>query len=1303
MGMAGPHVAVAAIACFCRLIGPPLYVHVDAAESARGTAARHRCLQAGDVIPGSVPRRRAGSIRPISRSQRPRPSERVVEAKRVGPGGNPYSGPTAKEATLGFACLLACGRHNVAVRDIAQLRRLTVHDAQSRATASALWPWLAQLQARVDAGEALAVQCGCEGVAQGTHCHCQVICAHVEQQLDIAEDVAQGPPPDPVCSATAEVVGLDLEPAKLSKWYLGGAAVWIGIGMSATLLVTWVPMAKAAVLLQLTNLVLDELCTVAVYRSYVGALQDTIKATGGGWYRMHGMFAPLREDAELGQGPATIVRLRKQMKARLLHWLRILANRPGASMVAAVGPVPLAPDALIWEIGGDAAREGLRREGLGAFWYGIWWCVPLTSIDGLAALHITCLELIEIGLGVVIVGPFLDGAQRVRAVSDALAAVLTIRARKDTGALARDVRASALVAAHEVIMKRPEWIALHEPVVRLEVAQNYGETLLLHDAASRHNEGVIEDVCKSIGIIPRRLDPLPPRAQEYLRDVVAAACDAQRAASELVERVDTADPVIDRGPLPYGEETIRHVLQRLLERLCGMHSRGAESVRREEPEPPLISLVSSDLWAPRVPTPVAFVCTEPSLSLAGPSVRRGPETLSGTRRVAGTWAPRALAPAMHYGGLPLAAGERGTKRGPETILVQEAGVRAQARAARLAAPCLREGSSTSAGVVLDPRVVRGPAAPAACVKAVRASGAPSLATALQSARERLTTAAAKPVLALASRRESDQLQEVRELMVERSMQSLALNEDGLGVTGQVDDMLRGLLAAAHRAFERRFAKGTNKQDTSYWSMWCEWCRLLGTPPLRSNAAANSGGVAHLHQREVAIALGAFMSWVLDNPQFKISSMLQRLRGVARRHKSVGLTFVSLSMVVMAAEGLIQAQIDTHGADSLLPKSKEPLTFGEISAMLLLPEGTAIGNGADAITVGDINLEWQGVRTWIALLCTGGFRKEAVALGPEECAGPRKLTLLHSITYRRDGVVHRAPTLALLLTLAALGTVVYITPCPCKNDPKGDKFGNSPVPSAWHPTRTICFAREIIRYELMRRVAAGDRRTAPLILGPRATSWSKARLDHFFKGLLALIVSKERAKQLSIHSFRVWLACSLLAAGATPEQIMLLLRWSSDAARKLYARVGERVQISFLNTACDVPLDSVRSHTLFASAGAAAGDDGIHTSTSTSTPMSASTSTAGTASAGAAVMGELPNATQKEAADAVETALRLISSAHAWRGATPSAVELPCSIDDDEEHRRLQEAVPLLRIEAARADARMMSDANGEADASDDDA
>ena len=232
-----------------------------------------------------------------------------------------------------------------------------------------------------------------------------------------------------------------------------------------------------------------------------------------------------------------------------------------------------------------------------------------------------------------------------------------------------------------------------------------------------------------------------------------------------------------------------------------------------------------------------------------------------------------------------------------------------------------------------------------------------------------------------------------------------------------------------------------------------------------------------------------MSWVSLNPQYKISSMLQRLRGVARRHKSVGLTFVSLSMVVMASEGLIQEHIDAHGPDSLLPKSKEPLEYAEISAMLQLPDGTIVGSGADAITVGD-NLEWQGVRVWIALFCTGGFRKEAVALGPGERVGPRKLTL-HNVTYRRDGVIYRAPTLALLLLLMQLGTLAYITPPPCKNDPKGDKFGNSPIPSAWHPTRRICFAREILRYELMRRVAAGERRASPMVLSPGGSSCGRS--------------------------------------------------------------------------------------------------------------------------------------------------------------------------------------------------------------------
>lgn len=101
-----------------------------------------------------------------------------------------------------------------------------------------------------------------------------------------------------------------------------------------------------------------------------------------------------------------------------------------------------------------------------------------------------------------------------------------------------------------------------------------------------------------------------------------------------------------------------------------------------------------------------------------------------------------------------------------------------------------------------------------------------------------------------------------------------------------------------------------------------------------------------------------------------------------------------------------------------------------------------------------------------------------------------------------------------------------------------------------------------------------RKQCPLVVGPGERSWGKAALDILFEELSLHFASTKRARQLSVHSsFRVWLACALLAAGATPDEIMLLLRWSTDAAHELHARLGERVQASLLDAACDCSLDT----------------------------------------------------------------------------------------------------------------------------------
>lgn len=515
------------------------------------------------------------------------------------------------------------------------------------------------------------------------------------------------------------------------------------------------------------------------------------------------------------------------------------------------------------------------------------------------------------------------------------------------------------------------------------------------------------------------------------------------------------------------------------------------------------------------------------------------------------------------------------------------------------------------------------------------------------ARAEIAAADAPPRPLCAHRVVRDELDDVRRLLVERSLSNLRCNEDGLGVTGEADELLRGLLLAARQACERRFASSTRRLDSSYWRFWRDFCALVGTPPLRTNSAANSGAVPHLHEREVALALGAFIAFVADNPAFKVDSMLARLRGVARKHRAIGLSFVSLATVVSAAAGLVQEHIDVHGADSLLPKSKEPFTHGEIDAMLALPDGVIVAG----VVVGD-NLPWQGIRTLICLFCTMGCRKEAVALGPGERMGPPKLSLWH-LTWRLGGVILRSPILAQLRAIT-WGNTTHITPCPCKNDPTGLKFGNSPVPSAWHPTRRVCFSREMARYEVMRRVSEAQRRSAPLILDSSGGCWTKVGLDKFFKCLFRTVATDERARQLSVHSFRVWLACALLAAGATPEQIMLLLRWSSDAARQLYARMGDRAQISLLDAAAECPLDTVRAHSLHAASAAAAAPRGVADA-------------------------------QQLAAHAVSEAMRLLQAAQLHSGPLPRPSELPAAVDDDDAVRRVHEDLDSLHACAARVD------------------
>lgn len=130
--------------------------------------------------------------------------------------------------------------------------------------------------------------------------------------------------------------------------------------------------------------------------------------------------------------------------------------------------------------------------------------------------------------------------------------------------------------------------------------------------------------------------------------------------------------------------------------------------------------------------------------------------------------------------------------------------------------------------------------------------------------------------------------------------------------------------------------------------------------------------------------------------------------------------------------------------------------------------------------------------------------------------------------------------------------------------------------------------------------------------------------------------------------------------------MLLLRWSPDATRKLYARLGERVQASLLNTRRGVRLPAGHSA-------------GAHSPRDRNGGGRASYLGQGQPRAG--ISGSSIVAYRK---------------AHAASGALSAATDLPCTIDDNDDVRRVRESMDTLRKSAQRADrAQSLGEASGE--------
>ena len=89
------------------------------------------------------------------------------------------------------------------------------------------------------------------------------------------------------------------------------------------------------------------------------------------------------------------------------------------------------------------------------------------------------------------------------------------------------------------------------------------------------------------------------------------------------------------------------------------------------------------------------------------------------------------------------------------------------------------------------------------------------------------------------------------------------------------------------------------------------------------------------------------------------------------------------------------------------------------------------------------------------------------------------------------------------------------------------------------------------------------------------------LDALLKKMLLTFMTATEAANYSWHSARIYLACALLAAGASHGQIQALCRWVSEQSLHIYARLNETTYAYWVDKAMKARVDSSRTTMLMA--------------------------------------------------------------------------------------------------------------------------
>ena len=380
-------------------------------------------------------------------------------------------------------------------------------------------------------------------------------------------------------------------------------------------------------------------------------------------------------------------------------------------------------------------------------------------------------------------------------------------------------------------------------------------------------------------------------------------------------------------------------------------------------------------------------------------------------------------------------------------------------------------------------------------------------------------------------------------------------------------MLYAMADAVADTLSHSYAESTRSKQAGHMKKWANVCRYFDTPVWRTDRAANCGADPNGHVNECVLQAFALLAFYVDmeprahadahvgpDPQ----SSMNCLRGVHRSHEEKGITMASTKFASKVLKGLMRKYVKNCGIRSV--RRKKPLTNAKINAMLNTPQGASL----HGVTVDHHSYAWAATAAWVSTLAEDGDRKDEIAKAskntPFELGRISFASLVFKIAACGGEVAF--PTAAQLhLMDEAAGDGVFLKHGRAKNDFFGIFFASTPsfLPFVAHSPRNAARAlRRLYALALTRGLTVALAPTTPLFgaeFGEEFTHWE---VETYFEIMMRFgaNVSVDELKDYSIHSFRIWVACALMAADVPRHTIKRLLRWRGDLSLEIYARLND---------------------------------------------------------------------------------------------------------------------------------------------------